>query len=654
MKSKRLVFSLAMLLIIILPNALSAQWSSDPAANTVVSDLAGDQAVPKLAAADNGDTFMGWMSNATGNYNVRLQRYNAAGEMQWEENGILISDNTQESWITDWDLQTDNSGNAILAFNDIRNGNWDIFAYKISPEGEFLWGADGIQLSDATEMDVAPKIVATTENNVVVAWSAADSGEIRIQKISEAGETLWATDYLISGANSYTWPQLLAVADDAIIVKYFEDSGPTWAPTRHVFARKLSSSGTDIWSQDAIISTAGGISAWTQIFSMISDEEDGFFIAWHEDRDNDMNANIYLQHIFADGSDQYTNGLEIVAAPSFEHYYPKIALADSGDLYASWVKMDADQNLRGIGVQRISESGERLWNDSGMVTLDLSSNDPITALTTTSDNQMIALYSNQTTINAFRLDPAGEYVWAAETVVLSSNSVSAGDLQAVHLADDQIVGFWREDSGLWAQNINPDGSLGAMEVLPEAPQNLSVDEVSGLVSWSAPANQEPDSYNLYLDGEFLINLDNQTFQYQLENLSFGTEYTVGINAAYGNDTSEMLEYIFVYSGTSASTELDLELNLQNYPNPFNPSNAGRATATTISFNLPEASFVELNIYNIRGQKIRSLHSSELAAGRQKFVWNGKNSSGNSVAAGIYYYRLQAPDFQQTNKMLLLK
>ncbi|MFO7895592.1 MAG: FlgD immunoglobulin-like domain containing protein [Candidatus Cloacimonadales bacterium] len=654
MKSNRLFFSLAIMLIFILPSALFAQWSSDPTANTIVSNLTGDQAVPKLAAAANGDTYMGWMSNATGNYNVRLQRYNAAGERQWEQNGILISDYPQESWITDWDMQTDNAGNALLTFNDSRNGNWDVFAYKISPAGEFLWGEAGIELSTATTMDVAPKIIATENNQVVVAWSSADGTTISLQRISATGELLWDETYLIEGENSYTWPQLLATSDDGVIVKYFEDSGPGWSPTRHVFARKLSGSGTAVWTEDATISTAGGISAWTQIFSLISDGADGFFIAWHEDRDNDMNANIYLQHILADGSAQYSNGLEIAVAPSFENYYPKIARAQSGDLYASWVKMDADQNQRGIGVQRISEEGERLWGPAGMVTLSLSNNDPMSALTTVIDDQMLALYSNQTTINAFRLDQNGDFVWAAQTVELSTNSVSAGDLEAVQLADDQIVAFWREDSGLWAQNINPDGSLGALEFVPETPQNLSVDQFSGLVSWDAPANDLPAAYNLYLDEEFLINLDSETFQYQLTDLSFGTEYTVGLNADYETETSELLEYSFIYSGSSAAAELDLHLNLQNYPNPFNPATSQRTSSTTISFNLPEASFVELEIYNIRGQKIRSLNSSELAAGRQKFAWDGKDSSGNSLAAGIYYYRLQAADFQQTNKMLLLK
>src|SRR6056297_1221114 len=111
---KRTFLSFCFVLIFI---AIFAQWSSDPALNTTVSGLSGDQAIPKIGTAPNGDVYVGWLSNTTGNYNVRLQRYDTNGYVQWQENGILISDHSQESWLTDWDMKVDNQGNAILSFN---------------------------------------------------------------------------------------------------------------------------------------------------------------------------------------------------------------------------------------------------------------------------------------------------------------------------------------------------------------------------------------------------------------------------------------------------------------------------------------------------------------------------------------------------------
>lgn len=84
-----------------------------------------------------------------------------------------------------------------------------------------------------------------------------------------------------------------------------------------------------------------------------------------------------------------------------------------------------------------------------------------------------------------------------------------------------------------------------------------------------------------------------------------------------------------------------------FPNPFNPQ-------TTIEFELAQPQTVKLGIWNTRGRKITSLVNKKLAAGRHQIVWNGKDSSGNNVASGVYYCRMQANQNAFTRKLLLLK
>ncbi len=86
---------------------------------------------------------------------------------------------------------------------------------------------------------------------------------------------------------------------------------------------------------------------------------------------------------------------------------------------------------------------------------------------------------------------------------------------------------------------------------------------------------------------------------------------------------------------------------QNYPNPFNPN-------TTIEYDLPEDSHVTLAIFNTLGQVIKVLHQGEQPSGKYQISWDGTNSSGQFVAAGIYVYQLAAENFSQTRKMLYLK
>ncbi|NQV17950.1 MAG: 5'-nucleotidase C-terminal domain-containing protein [Armatimonadetes bacterium] len=88
---------------------------------------------------------------------------------------------------------------------------------------------------------------------------------------------------------------------------------------------------------------------------------------------------------------------------------------------------------------------------------------------------------------------------------------------------------------------------------------------------------------------------------------------------------------------------------QNYPNPFNPE-------TTISFNLTaeNAENVELVIYNVKGQKVKTLINNQLSAGNHSVVWDGSDSDGKRVNSSIYFYKLKTKNFEKTNKMILLK
>jgi hypothetical protein len=85
----------------------------------------------------------------------------------------------------------------------------------------------------------------------------------------------------------------------------------------------------------------------------------------------------------------------------------------------------------------------------------------------------------------------------------------------------------------------------------------------------------------------------------------------------------------------------------NYPNPFNPE-------TVIPFRVSANGSVELTVYDLAGQKIRTLFSGKLAAGAYTARWDGRNQSGSAVASGVYLYRLEAPAFQEARRLTLLK
>jgi hypothetical protein len=91
----------------------------------------------------------------------------------------------------------------------------------------------------------------------------------------------------------------------------------------------------------------------------------------------------------------------------------------------------------------------------------------------------------------------------------------------------------------------------------------------------------------------------------------------------------------------------------NYPNPFKPS-ASRGTATVISFSVPDAGEVELVIYNMRGQKVRTLMKCYSAPGSYKAQWDGRDGNHQPVASGVYFAQLITPQRTTAHKMMLLK
>ncbi len=90
-----------------------------------------------------------------------------------------------------------------------------------------------------------------------------------------------------------------------------------------------------------------------------------------------------------------------------------------------------------------------------------------------------------------------------------------------------------------------------------------------------------------------------------------------------------------------------QCQLTNYPNPFNPT-------TTISFSLINDSDIEISVYNIKGQKVKTLINDQYSKGSHSVIWNGKDSNNKSVSTGIYFYKISAGKETQVKKMLLLK
>lgn len=181
-------------------------------------------------------------------------------------------------------------------------------------------------------------------------------------------------------------------------------------------------------------------------------------------------------------------------------------------------------------------------------------------------------------------------------------------------------------------------------------RNCGTASMLGTITTESPFSLgEPSMPAYYL--EYIIPVgESFTFNVNFQPLQ-NSVYT-GTLIINSDDPNALVNTIPLYGTGQPVTNEDpvavLVTSLKGcYPNPFNPT-------TTISFSIKEKAPVELIIYNILGQKVRTLLNQPLEPGEHSIVWNGTDNKGRSVASGIYFYRMKAGNYSETKKMVLKK
>jgi hypothetical protein len=146
--------------------------------------------------------------------------------------------------------------------------------------------------------------------------------------------------------------------------------------------------------------------------------------------------------------------------------------------------------------------------------------------------------------------------------------------------------------------------------------------------------------------EWANSVDNNQTEIIIDSYSFDrndTPISIGYTI-YGSDEEIISQGMSIMKIRAIPDEYSLH---HNYPNPFNPS-------TTIMYDLPEAGYTRLMIYDLLGREVAILVNKNMDAGYYNARWDGRNQYGQSVGAGMYFYQIQSNGFIRTHKMLLVK
>lgn len=191
---------------------------------------------------------------------------------------------------------------------------------------------------------------------------------------------------------------------------------------------------------------------------------------------------------------------------------------------------------------------------------------------------------------------------------------------------------------------------GLADLAPNAPLGFHGEVENGDVHLFWTPNPETDLmvYNLYRDFELISSISAEESQF-VDTTAFSDQHEYLITAIDSNGLESDPSLVTITLGIKDQDELiPISYMLhQNYPNPFNPT-------TTLRYDLPEKTHVQLVIYDIIGREIRQLVNETQDAGYKSIIWDGRDNSGRTVGAGVYLFRISAGNFQEVKKMVLLK
>jgi len=658
---------------------LQAQWSNNPSVNFAICDTTGEQVLAKISSTSDGGNYVSWFDNRSGSYAVYLQKLDNLGYKQWASSGLLISNNPQSSSLVDYALISDSDDNAVIVFTDTRNsGNLNVFAYRISPNGDFIWGSNGIALNPSSDFQPNPKVVETDDGNFVVAWIiAAARNQVGMQKLSPSGSKLWGTNPIIiqSATEGFNYPDIVSSDSGGVILFHTATTGNFPAQTVKLRAKKISSAGSVSW--DVNIQDIGTIAAFT-VPKVYSDKNNGGLIAWHDDRDMNSLQSGFVQRVSSTGTLFLpNNGAEVSLLVNRHNFNPVVAFDESQqETYVFWVETEPNQNQNGISGQKLSLNGTRQWTDNAKVFKDLSvpNTTSISSLNAQMGNGKAYLFYLQGSaaglndkVEGFACNPNGDFVWSGNFVTLSEPTTDK--LQMVSTVDvfTNCKLAWGDKrsgaSAIYGQDINPNGELGNSVIPVELTSfTANVSGNSVVLNWITASELNNSGFEIQRS---VISNEERNLNWQPIGFVQGNGTTTQSNSYSFTDNNihsakyyYRLKQIDLNGTFTYSNEVEVDLSLpqafsleQNYPNPFNPSTKIEYTIPFVGTSLMK--FVQLKVFDVLGNEVATLVDEYKPAGNYEVSFEA-SSAGGGLSSGIYLYKLRVGTFFDMKKMILIK
>ncbi len=447
-----------------------SQWNPNPTYNTaVIIQPKSQQNIHTVSDTKKG-CVIAWddnRNNLISSTDIYAQRIKSNGLAKWSTNGIAIC--------TELGIQKSNNitsggidGSSIIAWEDGRSGNYDIYAQKVDSSGNILWGTNGLLVCNRSTNQKNPKIISDNAGGAIIVWedSASFYFDVYAQRISSAGVVQWLANgvSICNAPNQQQNPTLDIDGLGGAII--------TWQDKRSnvdydIYAQQINAAGSIGWAANGII-ICNAVN--TQSNPRIEpDGSNGAIIGWVDKR-NALNYDIYAQRINSSGAPQWTaNGVVICAATNNQSALDMKYLGTAG-VILSW------KDDRTTSTQIYSQ----LIDLAGLIQLPIDGIQLSSGLKSINPNSIrdglggaIVAWQDSTStgwdIKSQKLNSLGAIQWPTGGVIVSN------------AADDQI-----------AVTLSTDGTGGAIYIW-EDKRNLSDIEIY--------------AHHLYYIGAEIVNIN---------------------------------------------------------------------------------------------------------------------------------------------------
>ncbi|MCK4529307.1 T9SS type A sorting domain-containing protein, partial [candidate division WOR-3 bacterium] len=623
--------------------------------NFLINDDVGStyQYGPSVSMDSSGNFTVVWYDNRNGDYDIYGQRFDPTGDTTGLGGNFLINDDGGSWGQYDPSCGMDKLGNFVVVWGDDRDGNRNIYGQIYDNGGNPQGSNFRIDQCPGTEGQYNPS-VSMNENNFAVTWEDSRKDRSIYKRRYNNSGTPVANEMRVNdvdGTKNQQYPAVDMNAAGNVVV--------TWGDYRipnGIYFQRLTADGAPI-----------GVNSWIYYGNKpdVSVAGDGSFVITY-----DYYPNIYYQMFNASGD---SIGSPQIANDTIyqSRYSSSIDMDALGNFIVAW--HDYRNGDYDIYAQRFDSSGDT-------IDVNFRVNDDVG--TTSQDNPVIAISPSGRfliTWYDYRNGDSDIYgqVYDASGSPVSTNFRIDGDAgtngqyypDAAVLSDGNFIVAWydyRSPQGIYAQVID---SLGA-----PVDTNFKVSDAYGyypsvsasptggfVVTWycyqgSNPTNifaqrynpdYSPDGSNYQVNNEIEgLNPDqyNPDVATDGTNIIFtwqGPKWQKGFDIAV-----KVVEWNFNSVDEIETFTESIKL-LPNIPNPFSES-------TIIRYSVDKPREVRIGIYDLTGREVCTLVDGKVGTGVHRVTWNGMNSKGDGVPAGIYFCRLESGDKIQSRKMVLLR